>query len=422
MNAWSSLRQPVHTVYGGAHLFRADAARKLGELALGSLAHYARDAEEFAAAFGIAAEVAAAIRSRIEEKLRTEPVEDYRIDFEDGYGSRSDVEEDGHASAAAEEVARGLAAGTLSPGLGIRIKSLSGPTRERAVKTLNRFMTTLVRASGGAVPDGFVVTLPKVRGPQEVNMLSEMLAAVEGELGILEGFLRLEIMVETREALVAHDGRLALGRLVDAGHGRCVAAHFGTYDFTASLGVAGSHQRMDHPYCDLARGLMKLSLAGTGILLSDGATNVMPVPVHRPSRDGSPLGEAEERENRELVHRAWRAHYGNVRRALHLGFYQGWDLHPAQLPARYAAVYAFFHEEKVEGAARLRAFVDRATRATLSGQLFDDAATGQGLLELFLRAIASGAMSEEEASAITSLTIEELRGRSFLAIASSRRR
>src|SRR5947209_655888 len=36
-------RQPVHTVYGGAHLFRADSARRLGQVAERSLIEYAPD-------------------------------------------------------------------------------------------------------------------------------------------------------------------------------------------------------------------------------------------------------------------------------------------------------------------------------------------------------------------------------------------
>ena len=46
----SGKRQPVHTVYGGAHLFRAEAAPKLGGLALKSLEQYAPDFVSFARA------------------------------------------------------------------------------------------------------------------------------------------------------------------------------------------------------------------------------------------------------------------------------------------------------------------------------------------------------------------------------------
>ena len=118
----SGARQPVHTVYGGAHLFSAETARKLGDLALRSLETYAPDAETFAEAVGIKGELASTVYDRVRDKLKREPVEDFRIDFEDGYGNRAVAEEDGHAESAAAEVARGMEAGTLPPFIGIRIK------------------------------------------------------------------------------------------------------------------------------------------------------------------------------------------------------------------------------------------------------------------------------------------------------------
>ena len=39
-----------------------------------------------------------------------------------------------------------------------------------------------------------------------------------------------------------------------------------------------------------------------------------------------------------------RMHFDDVRHSLRHAYYQGWDLHPAQLPTRYAAVYSFFLE------------------------------------------------------------------------------
>ena len=93
------------------------------------------------------------------------------------------------------------------------------------------------------------------------------------------------------------------------------------------------------------------------------------------------------------MHRAWRLHADDVRHSLVNGFYQGWDLHPAQLPTRYAAVYAFFLEGLDAASERLRNFVDKAAQATLVGDVFDDAATGQGLLNFFLRGINCGAIT-----------------------------
>lgn len=415
-------RQPVHTVYGGAHLFRADTARKLGDLALRAMAEHAPDAAALARAMGLPeGELAGAVHARVLEKLRREPVEDLRIDFEDGYGARPGAEEDGHAAAAAREVARGMAAGSLPPFLGIRVKPLDAELRDRGIRTLDLFLSTLIAEAGPALPAGFVVTLPKVTSAAQVAALADVLELLEGALGLAQGALRLEIMVETPQAILGPGGAIALPGMVEAGRGRCVAAHFGAYDYTASLGITAAHQRLTHGACDFARHVMQVSLAGSGVRLSDGATNVLPVPVHR-APPGGALTEAQIEENRRAVHRGWRLHHDNVRHALAHGYEQGWDLHPAQLPARYAAVYSFFMEAAGPAAARLRSFVEKAAQATLAGAVFDDAATGQGLLNFFRCAVAAGAMTEDEAVAAAGLSPEELRGRSFAAIAAVRRR
>jgi hypothetical protein len=187
------------------------------------------------------------------------------------------------------------------------------------------------------------------------------------------------------------------------------------------VGITAAHQHMRHRACDYAKHAMQVSLAGTGVWLSDGSTTVMPVPVHRPAPGGPPLTAAQEAENRASVHRAWRLHYDDVRHSLVGGFYQGWDLHPAQIPTRYAAVFAFFLESVESAGARLRNFVEKAAQATVVGDVFDDAATGQGLLNYFLRGINCGALTEREALELTGLTLDELRGRSFLKILNGRR-
>ena len=167
--------------------------------------------------------------------------------------------------------------------------------------------------------------------------------------------------------------------------------------------------------------MMKVALAQTGVHISDGATNIMPVGPHR-AAEGKPLTPAQTQENRDVVHRAWRLHYDHVRHSLVGGFYQGWDLHPGQLATRYAAVYAFFLESLDAASERLRNFVSKAAQATLVGDVFDDAATGQGLLNYFLRAINCGAISEEEALPLTGLTLPELRSASFVKILKNRSR
>jgi citrate lyase beta subunit len=340
----ASRTQPIHVVYGGAHLFNAGTCTKLGELARKAAAE-----NDLQAALNLPAEVA----ERVSAKLQCEPVEDFRIDFEDGFGIRPDSEEDSTALRAAGE----FQSAALPRQCGIRVKAGG-----RGGRTLRLFLDNC-----GVLPANFVVTLPKISAPSEVSTLVKALQD-RPEIGI-------EIMIETPEAV------RQMRDFVDAAEGRCIAAHFGAYDYLASLGIAA--QDLLHPACDFARAQILVQLAGTGIWLSDGATNVLPL-------RGSNIPAA------------WQLHYNNTRRALYNGFYQGWDLHPAQIPARLAAVFSFFHDGMEAASARLRNFVTAAAQATHLGGIFDDAATGQGLLNYFLRARACGALTESD------LPIEEL--------------
>ena len=412
-------RQPVHTVYGGAHLFRHDTAGKLGEIALRLLDAEAPDAKTFAGALGIQARIAERVYTRVREKLGREAVEDFRLDFEDGYGNRPDEEEDGHAESAAVEVAAGMKAGTLPPFIGIRIKPLNEELRERSLRTLEIFLTTLLRETGGALPDGFVVTLPKITRAEQVAALVEVFELLERDLKLAPGTLVMEQMVETPQSILGADGIVPLPQFVAAARGRCRGAHFGTYDYTAGCNITAAYQTHSHPACDFARHVLQVSLAGTGVTISDGATTVMPVGPHR-AAPGKELSDKQRAENRAAVHRAWKLHFDDVRRSLRHAYYQGWDLNPGQLPSRYAAVFSFFLEGKDEAGARLRAFMDKAAQATLLGDVFDDAATGQGLLNYFLRGLSSGAITEAEALE-TGLTLEEIRSRSFVKILDGRK-
>ena len=417
----SPRRQPVHTVYGGAHLFKADLPQKLGAVALRTLEDHAPDAAALAAALDLEPSLAARIYPRIIEKLAREPVEDFRIDFEDGFGNRPDEEEDRYAQAAADEVAAAMAGGTLPPGIGIRIKPLNEELKRRSLRTFDLFLTRLLERTAGALPPHFVVTLPKITAPQQVAAMASACDAFEYWHDMTRDQLRFELMVETTQSVFAQDGTVALPRLIAEGNGRIVAAHFGTYDYTAACSITAAHQHMLHPVCDFAKHVMQVALAGTGIWLSDGATNIMPVGPHRAAPE-SPLTPAQRDDNTRVVHRAWRLHGEHVRHSLVTGFYQGWDLHPGQLPSRYAAVYAFFLEGLDAASERLKNFVQKAAQATLVGEVFDDAATGQGLLNYFLRAMNCGAVTEAEAVEMSGLTLDELRGRSFAKILNNRRR
>lgn len=430
-------RQPIHTVYGGAQLYKAGTTQKLGELAMRSLDAYGGDAFRFALALGIIAErpseaealavafqsdpesvrksdssawLALTVYDRVRKKIEREAVEDFRIDFEDGFGSRPDEEEDAAAIETAKELAKAMKEGIAPPFVGIRIKALNDENKRRSVRTLDLFVTTLV-SEAGALPPHFVVTLPKIPIPEQVTTLVRLFEALEEKTGLAAGSLKLEMMIELTQTLMAADGRSNLPLLLDAAEGRCVAAHFGTYDYTASCSITAAYQKMDHPACDFALHMMKVAYANTGLWLSDGATNVMPVGPHRAPK-GEKLSASQADENDRVVHAAWKMAYDHIRHALKNGFYQGWDLHPAQLPVRYAACYAFFLEGFAPAAERLSNFVDKAAQATLVGDVFDDAATGQGLLNYFLRGLNSGAVSLEEL-AVTGLTPEEIQTRSF---------
>lgn len=398
--------RPVHVVYGGAHLFKATTPAKLGERARSAMDASYGDASTFGRTIGVAdADLAEAVTRRVREKLARRPVEALCIDFEDGYGPRADDEEDAEAIRAAGELARTEAPETS---IGIRVKALSAATCRRAARTLDLFVTAFARASRGDLRDGFSVTLPKVTRPDEVTALVDLLDHLESALGVARK-IDVELMIETPRALLGAGG-LAIPALVEAARGRAVAVHLGAYDLTAELGVTAGDQRLDHPYCDLARMLVQLSVAGSLVAASDGATTLLPIAPKDASAEDAAVA----------VRRAWAVHAANVRRAIDVGIFQGWDLHPAQVPARYGSLFAHFLAQRDAMTARLRSFVAHATQASRVGQAFDDAATGQGLMTFFVRGLACGALDDDELRA-TTLTTGEL-SRSFAEIVAARAR
>jgi citrate lyase beta subunit len=409
-------RQPVHTVYGGAQLFAADSVPKLGAIALRAMNQYAPDSSSLGRAVGISDHPALeTINTRVREKLSREPIEDFRIDFEDGYGNRPDAEEDHHAGIVAAELKKGMSAGTLSPFIGMRVKPLNEELRVRSTRTLDLVMTGLVE--GGGIPERWVVTIPKVTIIEQIDYTVAALRSLERKLGLSDGTLKFEVMVETPQIVLDSAGTSLLPRILDASDGRLRGAHFGTYDYTAGINITAAHQRMRHLACDFAKHFMQVAFAGTDVWLSDGSTTVMPVPIHR----GESLTDRQKTENVASVHAAWKLHFDDIRHSLAGGFYQGWDLHPAQLVTRYAALYSFFLEGIDAVGVRLSNFVSKAAQATLVGDVFDDAATGQGLLNFFLRGINSAAITEEEALSMTGLTADEFRSRSFVRIMKGRK-
>lgn len=381
-------RQPLHTCYVPANKVGPNTVRDWGEQALSVLDEHAPGPGELAAVLGMPHDRAEAVQPRVRDKIRHRPIEDLRIDFEDGYGGPDDAAEDADAERTAGVVADWLGeADSIVPGnFGLRIKSYDDARlRARSVRTLDIFLTELVRAHG-TLPSGLRLTFPKVVDVRQVEVFVEILESLESTLGLREGALGFEIQVETTQSIVDTEGRLALPRFIRAGRGRVTGLHFGTYDYTAGCGLTAAHQHLAHGACDFARNVMQVSAAGTGIFLSDGSTNQLPV------------GDADQ------VRHGWRTHYGLVRRSLAHGFYQGWDLHPAQLVSRYAGVYAEFRESADSEAARLSAYVSAS-----GGAVLDEPATARALAASFVRALDNGATDAAEVERMTGVSESEIR-------------
>jgi hypothetical protein len=366
-------RQPVHTAYLPADRFHRDLAANWGRQARQALADCAPSSAEFAAAMDLPDDLAAIVQERVVAKLSDEPVEDLRLDFEDGYRHASDVSdfdaaEDSDARAAARNLGAAVAAGTAPPFTGIRCKSLEAPTRLRAIRTVSLFLTELL--AHGPLPAGFALTLPKVTSADQVRAMFLICDRLEQAFRLPDGSLRFEIQAETPQLILGADGTATIARCVHAGGERLIGVHYGTYDYAAALGIAGEFQRLDHPAADHARAVMQVAVAGTRVRLSDGSHNVLPV--------GS----------RADVVAAWQQHSRLVRRALERGYYQGWDLHPAQLASRYAATYGFFVAGGQRACERLRAFTGNDDSGTL-----EEPATARALAGFLLRGLDCGALS-----------------------------
>jgi citrate lyase beta subunit len=349
-------RQPVHTCYVPADAVVPDLARSWGAVALEALDDHGLPD------LGYDPALVEELLPRVRWKLANEPVEDLRVDAEDGYRGSPDVEDD-DVRHAAEFLAADREAGTAAPSVGIRGKSLEASTRHRGVRSLDVFLGAL----GGRRA---IVTLPKVTDTEQVAAFSPVLDALEAAHGVA---LDLELQIETPQAVLGPDGAATLARMVHIAGPRLIGLHYGTYDYSASLGIAAAYQAADHPAADFAKHLMQVAVAGTGAHPVDGSTNVLPV------------GPQED------VHAAWHLHARLVRRALIRGFYQGWDLHPAQLVTRYVATYAFFRSALPAAAARLAAYLERT-----SGGVLDEPATARALAGVLLRGLDCGAMDDED--------------------------
>lgn len=380
--AWTG-RQPAHTVYVPADRVSTDTVASWGRRARHLLDAHAPAAGDLAAVFDVDAAAADQVRERVADKLSTEPIEDLRIDFEDGYGSREDDEEDRDAERAAR-----VAGDSSAPAfVGLRVKSFADGAHRRAIRTLDGFVSTLLDTTGGTLPDGFVITFPKVIAAAHVEAFATLLDRLEHALGLPERRLVFEIQVETTESVIDHAGRITLPALVRAAGGRMVGAHFGVFDYTAACGLPGDQQRLDHPACDFARNVMQVTLAGTGVRLSDGSTNRVPAD-----------------DSSTAVHAVWRHHARLVRHGLAHGFFQGWDLHPAHLVSRFAVLHAYHLAHLDDTIGRLAAWSADSPAAAVT----DEPATIRALLGSLRRAVDCGAIDEDRALAAAGIDRETL--------------
>ncbi|MBA3338180.1 MAG: aldolase [Geodermatophilaceae bacterium] len=390
----ASGRQPVHTVYVPADRVVSGLADAWGALALQAVDEHAPDAYTMADVLGMDPRLLADVWDLVLDKLRREPIEDLRVDAEDGYRGTADAE-DGDVIAAAAAIASDIQSGNPPPFLGLRAKCMEAPVRVRGLRSLDLFLGALVNGVGGpAGMDGtdLRITLPKVTDVAQVEVMLTVLDELEAAYELPAGRLGLELQVETPQAVLGPDGRATVAPMVHAAGTRCRGLHYGTYDYSASLGVAAAYQASDHPAADHAKATMQLAVAGTGAAPVDGSTNVLPV--------GS---------NQSVI-AGWRLHAGLVRRALDRGFYQGWDLHPAQLVTRYVATYAFYREAMPAAASRLRAYVGQ-----VDGGVLDEPATAKALASVLIRGLDCGALSAAEITEATDLdraALDTLAGRS----------
>lgn len=354
--------QPVHTVYVPADQVTPTTVAEWRHAATEILHRHLFTPADLAELFGCEPDLAQPVYDRLRRKLATEPIEDLRIDFEDGYGPRPGEEEDRHAVRAARAVAEMHKAGTLPRRWGLRIKSFADGDPHRSLRTLDGFLSAVIRHVG-ELPPGFVVTFPKVLMEAYLGQFARCLGALEEALRLEPGTLRFEMQVEAPQTVLLLQRSADLVRSLG---GRLSAAHFGALGYTAALGLPPHEQRLDHPACDYARHVMQTALAGTGVELSDGS-----------------LAAAPASDSAADVRAVLRRHAALVRHSLSHGFYQGWDRHPSHLIGRFATVYAFHlahYEDYVE---RVRAWEERRRAA---GGVLEEPATVKTLVAALARA------------------------------------
>ncbi|MBC9936529.1 MULTISPECIES: aldolase [unclassified Leucobacter] len=322
--------------------------------------------ERLGEALGSCERARAGVAARVEAKMLAGGIEDLRVDFEDGYGTRLDETEDLHAQQAGAEAAK---LEDYQHQVGLRIKSMEPDTRARGIRTLTLFLRSL---TSEVVPRGPVlITLPKVTSMNQADAFCEFVEVLEGDLGLPARALLVEIQVEAPRIISQLLTEGAFNSSQSVRSGRISGLHFGTYDYGAALKIDPFHQRLDHPSADFAKLVMQLAVSETDVRLSDGSSNRIPVPADN-------FG-------------AWTEHASLVQRSLRRGITQGWDIHPLQLPSRYFAVYDYYRSGLQEAIARINDYL-----AVQSLAVLDEPASARALAAFLLAGVQLGAVDAEE--------------------------
>jgi citrate lyase beta subunit len=357
-------KQPAHTVYVSAADVEMNTPRIWGERAIAMAENAAETVEDLDRS-----DIAALVHDR----LRSQPIEDLRIDLEDGYGWRPDPVEDEHARTAGRTIASWAADPGGAPRVfGVRCKGLGAAERPRGLRSLE-----LVLDAAGGVPDGFVFTVPKLRAAAQVDAVVMICEELERAHGLPDGTLRYELQIESPQAVLGADGRATVAEAIHRGGPRLTGLHYGTYDYSAACGIVSAQQSLEHPVADHAKAVMLVAAAQTGVWVSDGSTQIAPV------------GSAA------VIEAALRRHHRLVTRSLERGFYQGWDMHPGHLVTRWLAVFTFFRSAMIPAVTRLQSYFDRQ-----SSEFVDEPATAQSLALVVLRGLSAGAFSETDVLAV----------------------
>jgi citrate lyase beta subunit len=378
-----------HTFYGGAHLFKETTFSRMTQLgqqgferffatpkALGDwydlVFHVPADNVKIEGALrqgsvGFSEADLTQLHTLLKACISRQFLEDYRIDFEDGYGVHEPTEELAQAERSAKVLAQVLASAPsleALPNVGIRLKPFSGGQAAHSVRLLGHFFETLQANVSLEKLPSFWVTLPKCRMAAEGVKLAQLLESLEVALGLASNTFGMELMFETLEGIQALGNRDFVQHwLPEVADGCCqrpTALVLGTFDTCAEWGIASRNQGHQHPLMDYVR----LQALGWGNQIGAQVVDSITRTVPQLSMDGEPLA----------------VHGRHVAHSLALGVSAGWDIHPLQVLARHAVRLAMVFSGLSAALERLERFLTARTHASRVGAGFDDLATVRGLV------------------------------------------